>query len=290
MWPVIYEFDLSGLLGSDLFGLLSDPWSLHSYGVLIAAGFVLAMKLGQRQAERENEDPERVVDLAFYALLMGLIGSRLVFILTKLEEYLHDPLEILMFWRGGLVWYGGFLLAAGYVFYYCRRFRLDYFKYADLFIPFVALAHAFGRLGCLCAGCCYGVPTSAPWGAVFPNGSMIHAAHQSAGLVGFGEAALPVHPTQLYEAGFELAMFWLLMGLRSRKRFHGQLFLIWLAAYPIARSLIEVVRGDQERGVWALGISTSQYISIGVAALAVWLYFHLRKRTRGDGPAELTHA
>lgn len=269
MYPVIHEFDL--------FGLLKDPASLHTYGVLIATGFLIAMNLAKRQAARENEDPDRVVDLSFYVLLFGLIGSRLVFILTKYRDYLHNPIEIVMFWRGGLVWYGGFIAAAGYVAYYCRKHQLSYPKYADMFIPYVALAHSFGRLGCVAAGCCFGEPGEVPWAIVFPNGSMAHAAHQSAGLVGLGDAALPVHPTQLYESGFEMAMFWLLLLWRPHKRFHGQLFLIWLAIYPIARTIIELYRGDKERGVWLLGLSTSQYISIGVAGFAVWLYLRLRK-------------
>src|SRR4051812_47938786 len=161
MYPVLHDFDL--------FGLLKDPWSLHTYGVLIAMGFLAAMNLAKRQAEREGEDPDRIVDLAFYVLLAGLVGSRIVFIFTKLDQYTKDPIEIVMFWRGGLVWYGGFIAATGYVWVYCRKHRLNFFKYADLCIPYVALAHAFGRLGCLSAGCCFGKPTDMPWAIVFPN-------------------------------------------------------------------------------------------------------------------------
>lgn len=265
MYPVLVDVDL--------FGLLPDPYPLHTYGLLIAMGFVFAMKLGQRQAHLEGEDPDRVIDLAFWVLLMGLIGSRVVYIITNLGEYLRDPLEILVIWRGGLVWYGGFILAALYVAWYCRRYRLNFFKYADMFIPMVALAHGFGRLGCLAAGCCHGSPTEMPWGIVFPNFSAAHAEQQQLGLVGIGDRALPVHPTQLYEAGFEMAMFWVLTLLRPYKRFHGQLFLIWLSAYPIARSIIEVYRGDSVRGVFIL--STSQFISVGVALFSAWLFFKL---------------
>ncbi|MBI3179631.1 MAG: prolipoprotein diacylglyceryl transferase, partial [Deltaproteobacteria bacterium] len=168
MHPVVFD--------TDLFGALSEPWSLHTYGVLIAAGFMLAMALSSRQARREGEDPDRIVDLSFYVLLAGLIGSRIVFIFTKLDDYLRDPLEILMFWRGGLVWYGGFIAAALYEIHYCRKYQLNYLKLVDLQIPYVALAHAFGRLGCLAAGCCFGKPTDVPWGVVFPPGSMAQTA------------------------------------------------------------------------------------------------------------------
>jgi phosphatidylglycerol:prolipoprotein diacylglycerol transferase len=192
-----------------------------------------------------------------------------------LPEYLRNPIEIVMFWRGGLVWYGGFIGAALYMYYYCRKYSLPYFKLVDIFIPYMSMAHAFGRLGCLAAGCCFGRPTTLPWGIVFPPESMAHQGQQSMGLVGISDAALAVHPTQLYEAGAEFLMFWLLLSMRPKKRFHGQLFLVWLGCYPVIRSIIELFRGDKERGVYIL--STSQYISILVAGVALGLFFHFRR-------------
>jgi phosphatidylglycerol---prolipoprotein diacylglyceryl transferase len=270
MYPVIFQ--------TDLFGLLSEPWSLHTYGLLIAAGFLLAMMMAKRQAEREGEDPDRIVDLSFYVLLAGLVGSRVVFILTKLEDYTRNPIEIVMFWRGGLVWYGGFIGAALFMLYYTRRYQVSFLKFTDIIIPYMALAHAFGRLGCVAAGCCFGRPAEGlPWAIQFPIGSMAHHQQQIDNLIGMTAPSLPVHPTQLYEAGFEMLMFWLLLLVRPHKRVHGQLFLMWMAIYPIARSFIEIYRGDKERGVYGL-LSTSQYISIVVGLVAIGLYVYLRKR------------
>ena len=262
----------------DVFG--DQPWVLHSYGLLIAAGFLSAMMLAKRQGEREGEDPDRIVDLAFYLLLSGLIGARIVFILTKFDDYLQNPLEILMFWRGGLVFYGGFIGAAIYMTYYCNRYRMNFFKFADILIPYLAMAHAFGRLGCLAAGCCFGKITDVGWGIVFPLESAVHYAQRSAGIVGISELPHAIHPTQLYEAGAEIGMFFLLILMRKNKRFHGQLFLTWLAIYPVIRSIIEMFRGDQLRGVGVFGtpLSTSQFISVGVAAVAIYLFFFLRKK------------
>ena len=270
MHPKFFELDIFG----------DKPWVLHSYGLLIAAGFLSAMMLAKRQGEREGEDPDRIVDLAFYLLLAGLVGARLVFILTKLEDYLQNPLEIFMFWRGGLVFYGGFIGAAIYMTYYCKRYRMNFFKFADIFVPYLAMAHAFGRLGCLAAGCCFGKVTDMAWGIVFPLESAVHHAHRSAGLVAINELPHAIHPTQLYEAGAEIGMFVLLILMRKTKRFHGQLFLTWLAIYPIFRSIIEMFRGDKLRGIGVLGtpLSTSQLISVGVALVAVYLFFFLRKK------------
>lgn len=262
MYPVIFQ--------TKLFGLLSSPWQIHTYGVLIAAGFLLAMLLAARQAKREGEDPERIVDLGFYVLLAGFVGGRLLFIVTKLPLYWESPARVLRFWLGGYVWYGGFIAAALYVLYYCRKHRMPFAKYADIMVPYMALAHGVGRLGCLAAGCCYGAPTTMPWGIHFPLGSLVHQAQQSAGLVGFGEAPLPVHPTQIYESAAELLLFALLVWLRPRKRYDGQLLVTWLIVYAVLRAGIELFRGDVERGVYVL--STSQYVSIGMLTVALLLH------------------
>ena len=263
---------------TDFFGLLSQPLILHAYGLFIAIGFMSAMLLAKRQANREGEDGDIVVDMAFWLLLWGLVGARVIFILTQMDRYLADPTQILYFWRGGLVFYGGFIGAAICLIYYTRRHKLPFFKFADLYVPFLAMAHAFGRLGCLCAGCCFGKPTDMPWGIVFPLRSMPHQAHHEAGEVLFNQLPLAVHPTQLYEAGAELLMFFFLLSLRPKKRFHGQILLVWLSVYPVIRSVIEIYRGDKIRGVYFLGLSTSQYISIGVALSAAIIYFYLRKK------------
>ena len=265
------------LFSIGLFGLLKEPWPLHTYGLFIAMGFLLAMHLAKRQAQREGEDPEQIVDLCFYVLVAGMVGGRIVFIFTKFEAFAREPWEILAFWRGGLVWYGGFMGAVAYLAYFVRRQRMNFFKTTDLLVPSMALGHSFGRLGCLAAGCCFGRVTEQPWGIVFPNGSMAHTEQMVSGLIRFGQRALPVHPTQLYEAAGELALFALLVYWRERKTFHGQLFLIWLSVYPILRSIIEMFRGDKERGVYYV-LSTSQYLSILVALAAAVMAWHVHRQ------------
>jgi phosphatidylglycerol:prolipoprotein diacylglycerol transferase len=274
MHPVLFE--------TTFFGLFSPPWQIYSYGVLIAAGFLLAMLLGVRAARASGEDPERIVDLGFYVLLSGFVGSRLLFILIKLPVYVESPARVLKFWLGGYVWYGGFIAAALYVLYYCRKHRVPFLKYADIMVPYMALAHGFGRLGCLAAGCCYGSPTLRPWGIRFPIGSLVHQAQQSAGLVGMAEPPLAVHPTQVYESLVEFALFVGLLALRRRQRYDGQLLVTWLSFYAVARFIVELFRGDLERGVY--GLSASQYVSIGILAVAVILVSRLRavRRTQPE--------
>ena len=276
MSPIIFE--------TTLFGLLTKPFSLHWYGFLIAMGFWISMIYARRQAARENEDPEKVQDMAFWLLLFGLMGARCIFILTRWDVYMQNPLKILTFWEGGFVFYGGFIGAAFTLIYYTTVHKLPFFKYADLLIPFLAMAHAIGRLGCLMAGCCFGEPTDMAWGIQFPSGSACHVQHMRLGDVGVTDSSLAVHPTQLYEAAAELVMFFYLSWLRMRKRFHGQVWLAWLIGYPMIRSIIEMYRGDKIRGIytlieaaWSPEMSPSEYISILVAMSAVgtWLYLRI---------------
>ena len=276
MNPIVFE--------TTLFGFLSKPFSLHWYGLLIAMGFWVSMLYARRQAARENEDPEKVQDMAFWLLLFGLMGARFIFILTRWDVYMQNPLKILTFWEGGFVFYGGFIGAAFTLIYYTTVHKLPFFKYADLLIPFLAMAHAVGRLGCLMAGCCFGEPTEMAWGIQFPSGSACHVQHLRLGDVGANDPSLAVHPTQLYEAVAELIMFFYLSWLRMRKRFHGQVLLAWLIGYPIIRSVIEMYRGDKIRGIyklieadWFPAMSTSQYISILVALSAVGTWLYLRR-------------
>lgn len=255
------------------FGPLKEPLALHTYGVLIAAGFVLVTQMLTREARRMGEpDPDRYADLAFYLLLVGLVGSRILFIIVNWADYKHNVAEIFMFWRGGLVFYGGFLLALAYAVWWAKRHHESFFKIADLYIPMVAFNHAWGRLGCLSAGCCYGRPTTSPLGIQFPVESAVQLTQHAQGLIGFADRPLPVHPTQIYEAAGEMCLFVFLVWFRNRKRFHGQLLLIWLAIYPVLRSTIEIFRGDTERGFVVKGLlSTSQFISIFVVLLALAL-------------------
>lgn len=275
MWPVLLETTLGGWL--------DQPWLLDSYSSLIIFGYGAGMALAMRQMRREQEKPWHIIDLGFWALVSGLIGSRLVFIATNLEQYFGPTAELAP-WQGGLVWYGGFVTASLTIIAYCRIVGIDAGKVIDICVTYMSFSTSIGRLGCFAAGCCYGRPTSGGWGASFPPGSPAQIDHASRGLVVEGAASLPVHPTQLYESGAELALFFLLVALSPRKRFHGQLFLTWLIGYSLARFVIEAFRGDAIRGIW-WGLSTSQWTAMAVlVCAAAWLGLRAR-RVRSAGAA-----
>ena len=294
---------LAGALGAAWWlDLLDGPLALplHTYGLMIAVGFVTGVALAQREARRRGLDAERVGDLAFYVLLAALVGSRLYFMAVNWRDYVGEGAFLsfhglrlphaVALWEGGLVFYGGFIAAVVAAFVYLRRHRMRFLPYADALIPSVALGHFFGRLGCFAAGCCWGSVSHAhlPWLTRFPADSL---AYQT--FAGRPEAAdllapdrlttLPVHPTQLYEAFGELALFAVLvLWVRPRRRFDGQVLATWLMAYAVLRTVVEMFRGDVERGVVAgLGVGQWTSLLIFAAGAAVWALGR-RRRTHAD--------
>ncbi len=238
---------------------------IHTYGVLVATGFMVGMLLLNREAARRGENPEQVADLAFYIIAGAIVGARIAYVIfSEPEHFLREPLAIFRIWEGGLVFYGGLIGAAVTTIWYTRRRRLRFWLYADILAPVLALGHSIGRLGCLMAGCCYGraAPLGTWWAITFP-----------AGVGGLAPVGTPLYPTQLMESMAEFVIFLFLMLIRRRTKFEGQLFIVYLMIYSVVRSILEMFRGDTIRGFiidpW---LSTSQAISVVVliAAMIVW--------------------
>ena len=243
------------------------PLTIHTYGLLIATGFLLALFLAVRQAKKKGLPHEDIIDLAFYTLLAGIVGSRLFFILTNLSYYAAHPLDIFKIWEGGLVFYGGVLFAAPTAYWYSRKKGLPLWQTADIWAPSIAIGHAIGRIGCFCAGCCYGKPAeNIPWSVIFTDPDSLAI------------KGVPLHPSQLYESAAEFLNFLILIFLRKKQTFNGQLFWVYILNYSIIRSVVEVFRGDEIRGFILPGFSISQGISVGMFAIAVIMLFFLRKK------------
>ncbi|MFL5388280.1 MAG: prolipoprotein diacylglyceryl transferase [Myxococcales bacterium] len=265
---------------------------LHTYGLLIATAFLVAMTIAGRAAQREGQDRDRVMDLTFWILVAAMIGSRVLFILVNWDDYARDPASIFAFWKGGLVFYGGFIGAVLISIWYMRKHRMPFFPVADVLIPSVALGHAIGRLGCFAAGCCWGgaCDPHLPWAAKFPPESLAYQSQVATGIIHLGAAhTIPIHPTQLYESLGELLIFCALIFWRQRKRFHGELLALYLVLYAPLRAMVETLRGDEERGrvfnfvgPWAKGawwnLSTSELISVGIFAAGIALFAYLGRR------------
>jgi phosphatidylglycerol:prolipoprotein diacylglycerol transferase len=245
------------------------PISVYTYGVLLAAAYLLGLKLAMVRARARGLDQARMLDLGIYIIISALLGAKLLLLATDFGTYSSNPRELLTLLRSGGVFYGGLILAVVVALWYIRRARLPLWTTCDVFAPGIALGHVVGRLGCLFAGCCYGKPTTQPWGITFTS-------QFAADNVGT-PLNVPLHPTQLYEAGAEALILALLLATEKRWRpFAGRTFWLYILLYAVSRYVIEMFRGDPRGTV--LMFSTSQFISVLLAPLAIAMLLYLSRR------------
>lgn len=257
MHPLLFEIPLFGGI------------RIYAYGVLVAAAFVTGVYWTVHEAKVAKVKPELILDLSFYIILSALAGSRILYILVDWQRYVEHPFDILKIWEGGLVFYGGLIAAIITSIVYLRRHNLRFLKVADLFVPGVALGHSIGRLGCFAAGCCYGREEPHFLLSIkFP-----HIPYSLA------PAGVSLFPSQLAESLAAFLIFLLLIAFRRRKKFEGQIFLIYLLVYSMARSILEIFRGDSIRGyIVPDRVTTSQFISGIFVLIVLVIYYWLRKR------------
>lgn len=245
------------------------PLTVYTYGVLLAAAYLFGLKLAMVRAKSRNLDQTRILDLGIYIIISALVGAKLLLLVTDFGTFTDNPRELLSLARSGGVFYGGLILAVSVALWYIRRIGLPLWTTCDVFAPGIALGHVVGRLGCLFAGCCYGKPTSVPWAITFTD--PFAATNVGTPL------NVPLHPTQLYEAGAEALILLVLLGTESRGRpYPGRTFWLYILLYSISRYVIEIYRGDP-RGT--IGVfSTSQFISLLLAPLAIGMLLYLGRR------------
>jgi phosphatidylglycerol:prolipoprotein diacylglycerol transferase len=243
------------------------PITIYSYGVLLAASYLLGLWLAMRRAKRWGIDANRVLDLGIYIIIAALIGAKLLLLIVDFDQFSNSAADLMSLARSGGVFYGGLILAVIVAFWYIARHRLPFWTTCDVFAPGIALGHVTGRLGCLAAGCCYGRPTDVPWAITFTN--PLAAANVGTPL------GIPLHPTQVYEAGAELIILVLLLATERRgPTFAGRTFWAYMFLYALSRFVVEIYRGDPRGEL--LGFSTSQVISLVLAPLSLamlaWLF------------------
>jgi phosphatidylglycerol---prolipoprotein diacylglyceryl transferase len=249
------------------------PLTLYTYGVLLAAAYLVGLKLAMVRAKAQGLDANRVLDLGIYIIISALVGAKLLLLITDFRTFRADPRELLTLARSGGVFYGGLILAVSVALWYIRRVGLPLWTTCDVFAPGIALGHVVGRFGCFFAGCCYGKPTSMPWGITFTD----PFAQTNVGT----PLGVPLHPTQLYEAGAELLILGILLFTERKGRpFAGRTFWLYMLLYAISRFIIEFFRGDERGTVFMF--STSQFISLLLAPLAVAMLVYLSRAKEPD--------
>jgi len=263
----------------ELFRIGSFP--INTYGVFLALAFLCAILIAVKLAARDGLPREKIYDLSLWMLLASLIGSKVLMLFTE-PEYRDHPLQLISldFLRSGGVFYGGLLGAIVTGYFLMKRYKLPWWKTADACAPGIAVGNFFGRLGCFSAGCCWGKPTTLPWGVKFTE-----LGHEITGV----PIDVALHPTQLYESFSMLIVFFFLLWLHKHKRFSGQVILLYALLYSIIRFLIEFLRDDPRGDLFGLttrtGLSTSQLISIVVGIGALILLIIRWRRAAATSPA-----
>ena len=255
-------------------------FTIYWYGILVAGGFLAGLWTASRRCVLDKLDGKVISDLGVWIILAGMIGARAMHVVTYWEEqYADQPLSHLLDFRGGgLVFHGGFIGAALAVILYVRLHgKQPLWKIADAFAQSIPLGHALGRLGCLMTGCCFGTACDLPWAIHFP-------AHSPA-FTALGQAptdaahSLYVHPTQIYSALLNVALYGGLAWLYRHKRFDGQVFGLYLAGYSINRFVVEFFRGDyQAEQLWFGWVKPGQQLSLFLLPIGIALIILLRRR------------
>lgn len=245
---------------------------LPTYGVLVALGFLAALWVTLRLARRSGLNDETVTNLAIYCAITGLLGAKLTMFLFDWDFYSRNLGELFSFatLQAGGVFHGGLILALLFVGWFARRHKLSLLAVADVFAPGVALGHAIGRIGCFMAGCCWGVECTRPWAVTFTDPE----AHRMMGV----PLNIPLHPTQLYEAGVEAAIFGFLYWRFRRPHQTGEIIGLYLVLYGVARFLIEFVRSHEQELPFGLPLSLTQWIALALLMTGAALLMRGRRK------------
>ncbi|MBF0107394.1 MAG: prolipoprotein diacylglyceryl transferase [Deltaproteobacteria bacterium] len=264
MHPVLFDFP-------DWLPLIGDR-DIRVYGFMIAMGFLCGMWWVKRESRLTGLNADRNMDLFFYMMISGLVGSRIFYVFNSVPNFWSDPLVFFRIWDGGLVFQGGVILCVIVAFFVVKKYKIPFFKTGDVFMPALCLGHGLGRIGCFFAGCCYGEPCDPrfPLALIFPHSDK-----------GIAPAGIPLYPTQLMEIFGEALIFAVLFIFRKKKPFDGAVFLLYIILYSVLRSITEAFRGDVIRGfVVEPYMSNGRFISLIAVILSVLCWMYLAKKAR----------
>lgn len=234
-------------------------WTLRSYSVVTEIGIIVGIIAAYKVARRHGIGGESFLDMAIWAVIAGIVGSRLYYVAIAWEQerFWEQPVRILFSWEGGLVFQGAIAGAVLALLILMRRHRISFWTLGDIGAIGLALGHAIGRWACFFQGCCYGEPTDLPWGVTFPS-------HLE-----------PVHPTMIYESLANLVIFAILWRFDQHKPYLGSTFSLYLILYSTVRFLNEFLRGDPAEVI--LGLRLAQWASLFTIAAAAAIFFYLSR-------------
>lgn len=252
MYPILFE------IGSI---------TIYSYGFFIAVGAILGLIYMARQGKKRfGITYDQSNSLFIYIVVAAYVGGKVFFFFENPTYYVHHIGKL--FSGNGFVFFGSLLFAIPTMLWFFKKNKIPTLPMLDVMAIVTCIVHGFGRIGCFMSGCCHGQPTDSFLSVIFTN-PVCQAKPLNT----------PLHPTQLYESAFIFSLMATLLWIKSRKKFDGQLFLIYLIVYSIGRSFLEMLRGDEERGFLIQDVlSHSQFISLIVIAIAIYFYVKLKRK------------
>ena len=249
MYPVLFQF---------------GNFELRSYGVIMTLSFLVGLWLSNKEAKRKDIDPKLIQDFALYALLGGIIGARIYFILFSQPAYfIEHPWEILAVWHGGIGVIGSLLGGAVVAIWYCRKNNISFWRFGDILVPGIALGQTVGQFACLLNGDSYGRPTDLPWAMTYTDPRSLAPLN------------IPLHPIEIYEMVAYFVVFLLVWKTRTRYQSDGFTLFTYLFAYGVARFLVEFFRGNP--AIFAGGIPAAQVFAVAMIFVSLGGFLLLNK-------------
>ncbi len=252
--------------------------TIYTYGFMFALGLGLAIYLSLLTAKHENIDTDKMSDLIFWTVIIGIIGAKALLVITN-PEMLKSSQAFIDILRSGGTFYGGIVFGLPFAVWYAYKKKLPLLKISDIIAPYIALGHSLGRLGCFSAGCCYGRATDSFLGVVFKN----PIAHNNTGV----PLNTRIYPTQLMESILNFLNFIVLLIFYKKKKYDGTVLILYVMNYAVIRFVLEFFRGDPDRGYVFGGIShpwsslsIPQFISLIGFFGGLYLWLRIKKRAK----------
>lgn len=253
----LFHFSLPDFL-SNLFHI--KQVTVYTYAFCIAFAALIG-SLYTKWSARKDLEIELSNSFFYMIFIAGFVGGKLFYYLEKPLFYWNNPSLLLDNFSGGFVFYGSFVTIIPIVIWYLKKKSIPVLPMLDILAITTLVAQVFGRIGCFCAGCCYGLPTNSFFGTVFPTSNNI-----------------AVHPTQLYEAFIVLCLMGLLLIIKKYNQFHGQTFLLYLSLYATSRAFLELFRGDKRGYIIDGFLSHSQFIALLLIVTSLFFYKKLKHK------------
>ncbi len=240
--------------------ILPPELVVQAYGAMIVLGVLAVYFFTAPRVKKFGMSKDDLSNMIFYTFIAAFVGGKVFYYLQEPGLYIAQPSKMFRNMGSGFVFYGSLIFAVPMIIYFLRKKKIPIRAFLDVLAYVGPIVHSFGRMGCLLAGCCYGKVCDNVLGITFRNELSKAPLDQ------------PLYPTQIFDIIVNLITLSLLFYMNKRKSFDGQLFLIYIVLYAIGRSIVEIFRGDAERGFVLGFLSHSQLIALVLIGISAFFW------------------